>query len=600
MRRLIYIIIGVIVLGGVSASCENRSVTEQLEELDMLMRVSPDSVYAVLYSMDTRNMTKHQRMRHALLRADAQNKAYIDFTTDSVMKEVVKYFDHHGNANEQMRAHYLLGCTYRDLQDVPMELQCFQEAVEKADTTKTDCDLYTLVSIFGQMADIYYGQYLPNEEFKVLEMCEKIAMLHGDTLSAIKSYELKMRPYLLLNEPDSVLSVTKNARKRYLEVGMRSHAAMQLIPAVSILIDREQTEKAQYYLDIFEKEADIFEENGNIKHKHIGYLYEKGRLHILKGEYDYAKECFYKLLSAHKMEGGCKGLLNVYEKTNQIDSIVKYSKMYTAYNDSSFIGVHREVIEQMTAEYNYSRIQKDKEQVSYQLAVSKSRLALVSNFLLLCIISGVVIICMINRSRKKAIKKIIALNKIIDRDTKTLDILKKQQQKDDNLYNRLLKDNLVKSEELELLKEEFFNTKRMREHEICLLNNELRSLQEQLSEMSQNARMASFFEDEIYTIFNTCGATGTIKIKSSDWSLLISKFGNVFAKYYDFILQGNSLTQDQIRVCILLRLGFKEADMANIMDKNGVQINKIKTQINKKLFGQIDARSLKTNLKKHF
>lgn len=74
-------------------------------------------------------------MYYDLLRADAQNKAYIDFTTDSVMLQVADYYDQHGTANEQMRAHYLLGCTYRDLKDVPMEQQCFLEATEKADTT---------------------------------------------------------------------------------------------------------------------------------------------------------------------------------------------------------------------------------------------------------------------------------------------------------------------------------------------------------------------------------------------------------------------------------------------------------------------------------
>ena len=85
MRRLLYIIIGVVVLGMVVTSCENKSLNRQLDDLDTLMRVNPDSVYAVLDSMDTRSMSKRQRMRHSLLLADAQNKAYIDFTTDSAM-----------------------------------------------------------------------------------------------------------------------------------------------------------------------------------------------------------------------------------------------------------------------------------------------------------------------------------------------------------------------------------------------------------------------------------------------------------------------------------------------------------------------------------
>ena len=555
MRTSANVLLCIIVL--TLSACGGGSFEKRLSALDSVLKDKPDSVYELLLGMEEEAAAQNKagRMYYELLRADAQNKAYVDFTTDSVMKIVADYYDRHGSANEQMRAHYLLGCTYRDLKDVPMELQCFQEAAEKADTTKKDCDLYTLYAIYGQMAKLYHNQYLPEEELQALEMCERTAFLDQDTLYAVTAYQLKTRPYLLLDEKDSVIAITKNALDRYTRIGFRERGARSLLLAINIYIDRHQLQEARGYLELLEKEGNIYDTNGNLRPECTLYLYEKGRLLCMEGEYDKAKECFYRLLGTNNMEGGSKGLLSVYEQTHQIDSIAKYSKMYAAYNDSSFIGVHRDVIEQMTAAYNYTRIQKAKEQVTSQLAVSKSRLALVSNILLLCIVFGITIVYMINLSRKKAIKKIKALNNIIDRDTETLDILKKQQKKDDELYDRLLRDNLVKSEELELLKEEFSNAKKAREEEVCELNNELVLLQEQLSEISQNARMASFYEDETYTIFSTCGVNGTIKIKNSDWAQLLSKFGNVFTKYYDFILQGDSLTQDQIHVCILTDFG---------------------------------------------
>lgn len=38
------------------------------------------------------------------------------------MKEVAAYYDSHGNTNEQMEAHYLLGCAYRDMGESTMEI----------------------------------------------------------------------------------------------------------------------------------------------------------------------------------------------------------------------------------------------------------------------------------------------------------------------------------------------------------------------------------------------------------------------------------------------------------------------------------------------
>ena len=62
---------------------------------------------------------RHERMREELFRAREMNKEYIDFTTDSVMKEVADWYDRHGTSNERMEAHYLLGCTYRDMGEAP-------------------------------------------------------------------------------------------------------------------------------------------------------------------------------------------------------------------------------------------------------------------------------------------------------------------------------------------------------------------------------------------------------------------------------------------------------------------------------------------------
>ncbi len=76
------------------------------------------------------------------------------------MLSVVRYYSKNGSANEKMKSLYLLGCTYRDMGDTPLMLKYFLEATEQADTSKADCDLYTLCSIYGQLADTYHKQLL--------------------------------------------------------------------------------------------------------------------------------------------------------------------------------------------------------------------------------------------------------------------------------------------------------------------------------------------------------------------------------------------------------------------------------------------------------
>ena len=101
-------------------ACTSDHQTEALLlRADSLMESHPDSAFHILYSIapDMVEKPERLRMRHLMLSAQAQNKLIIPFTTDSVMKAVSEYYDRHGNANDRMLAHYLLGCTYREMND---------------------------------------------------------------------------------------------------------------------------------------------------------------------------------------------------------------------------------------------------------------------------------------------------------------------------------------------------------------------------------------------------------------------------------------------------------------------------------------------------
>ena len=86
-----------------------------MQRADSIMNVNDDSAKVAIRMLDgvksqLPEFSKSQKMRYELLRHKAMNKAYISFTSDSKMKEVVDYYDRHGSANERMLANYVLGC----------------------------------------------------------------------------------------------------------------------------------------------------------------------------------------------------------------------------------------------------------------------------------------------------------------------------------------------------------------------------------------------------------------------------------------------------------------------------------------------------------
>ena len=155
MRKVSYIFLLALLL----AACGGwRDGDRLLSEADGLLYSHPDSAQRLLDSIpdgDLARMSQSQRMRYELLRADAQNKRYVKFTTDSVLKEVVEYYDRKGTANERMRANYLLGRAYYDMGETPMALKYYHEAADQADTTQIDCDYKLLSRVHGQMGRIF-------------------------------------------------------------------------------------------------------------------------------------------------------------------------------------------------------------------------------------------------------------------------------------------------------------------------------------------------------------------------------------------------------------------------------------------------------------
>ena len=92
----------------------NKVIDEQITRADSLMEANSDSALVALGMLDSLRennpkMSKAQQMRFELIYAKGMNKGFVDFTTDSVMKQVVAYYDKHGSANERMLAYYLLG-----------------------------------------------------------------------------------------------------------------------------------------------------------------------------------------------------------------------------------------------------------------------------------------------------------------------------------------------------------------------------------------------------------------------------------------------------------------------------------------------------------
>ena len=250
-----------------SCSDANRVKMQQLSHVDSLMEKNPQAAYDSLCQDSLAFMKGNGRcveMKYRLLKAKAQNKLYLQMPSDSTFQDVVAYYDVHGTSNERMQAHYLLGCVFRDQREAPKAIQCYEEAIECADTLSNTCDFVSLYSIYGQMVDIYTQQNLLHSAISITQKYCEYALRCNDSLSYIGGNEQLAALYLSLGDTVKTVSKIEQCISLYKRSRMDKSAAGALPLLISIYISRQQYEKAYRCMQHFENKSGLFDNKSDI------------------------------------------------------------------------------------------------------------------------------------------------------------------------------------------------------------------------------------------------------------------------------------------------------------------------------------------------
>ena len=96
------------------------------------MNARPDSALKMLQELEDSISIypEETRMYWHLLTIQAKDKQYIVHTSDSLINSIVEFYERYGDKEKLMMAYYYQGSVYRDMNDAPRALKCFQKAIE--------------------------------------------------------------------------------------------------------------------------------------------------------------------------------------------------------------------------------------------------------------------------------------------------------------------------------------------------------------------------------------------------------------------------------------------------------------------------------------
>mgnify|MGYP002673361890 FL=1 len=564
-EKVIYLLLILLIL----ASCAgNRKYDDLMQRADSIMNVDDDSATVAIRMLDDvkpqlPEFSQSQKMHYELLRHKAMNKACITFTSDSVMKEVVDYYDHHGSANERMLANYVLGCVYRDMHEAPMALEYYNKATEQADTTSADCDYGTLYRVYSQMGFLFSKQYLPYQELNAFDKAEKYAYLAKDTFNAIINYQNKGDAYDYLGKKDSVVAINLRVAKMFKQCGNDYAAAIAFGCNYDYYIEKKDSINAKKAFEAYNSTG--YEGNSNYEDAKAYVLYQKGTYYLFVNKQDSAYDNLslsFKMCKSYSIKAATtKALAQYYAKVNQPAMAMKYALQSSEYNDSDLIEARKTQLQQVQAMYDYSRNQE----IAKNAEQKAERSTRMNYMIVLSCLMLFLLLSYIYRKQIAIKKKKIAVSKLLYEDS----LLKLKRLQDERA--KLVAENDNKLAQVIMEKE---NT-------ISKLKAEITHIQERYSLSSVSDADLILKDSSIYKKIKFIEVHPKEKMCEEDWKELADTIEEVVPNFIPVLK--NKLNDKDYQICLLVRLGFSTSLVARLLGLSDAAISKSRKTMLKKI-----------------
>ena len=557
---LLYILVG---------CTENRVQMQRLQVIDSLMEAHPQAAYDSLCRFDSLEVPDASRkvaMKCRMLMAKAQNKLYLQLSADTKFQEVVDYYDSWGTDNEKMQAYYLLGCVYRDQKDAPKAMMSYKKAVECADTLSKECDYSTLSKVYGQMAEIYSRQYLHSKAVENFHKYSDYSFLSNNKKDGIQGLLFASIEYYSMGDTLKALNLQAHCRKLYLQSGMRKEAALSYPRLIYTLLNRANYKKAAHYMSLFESQSGLFDSHHNIKQGHEHYYKAKGLYFLGIHRLD-SSEYYFRKLGAYGMEyESCNGLLSVFSKLDQKDSVKKYAVLSEQEMDKILNSTQADAVIQANSLYDYTRLQKKIDEEILHKERNKYLWMFIC-FMVLCSLGFLV--GKYKRMKNRMSQKIAKVNQRLEKASEELSLL--QENKDIFIHKK--------------------------QEEIAALQDILREYREKYEKYNLLDKEKMLMESDIVVRFMEMSKPKRNHIDpvEEDWQELYDALLQYKPLLFERIRKGK-LSPQEFQICILAYLGIDNTAIAFLINTTTKNVSNAKQKINRKLFDDKRASTLFSNL----
>ena len=566
MKTLIFIIPTIIIffLASCTTSTSYPSAIQQAEEY---VNTRPDSALVLLESMRDSicQYPEETQMYWHLLTIQAKDKQYITHSSDSLINQIVSFYNTNRNKAKLMLAYYYQGRIYRDMNDAPRALKAFLKAEE---LQVPDWDLLT--KVYSQMGYLFAYQGLYDEAIsinrKFISIYDRIGKedktsyayrdiarmydMKGNMDSSFHYYKRACNTALANKDSAKYYGILSESAEVYRKMGMIDSARQILSLS---LIQPKIRNKAHIYMML----GDIYEE---MQCWDSAYYY---REKVLETNNIHKKfDNYIGLGWIEKARGNEKQALHYLEKALWLnDSIQKITRI--------------EEIAKINSLYNYQHTEAENNRL--QLKQEQHEKMLLAAALLA--LTTATICAWLAISRKQERKK------FKDNEEK----LKQLHEQTEQQNQATLEANKEKIKELENMLQDKTQQKGELEKQMARMQVELLKWQNQGIQLSMDKReldIKALTTTDVYKLFKRVSMGEKMEIKTSDWSNLRKEINQAYPNFLDNLQKVYSrMSLVETRICLLTKIGMPPAHIAKVLGYSRSSITSARDRLYKKIFG---------------
>lgn len=550
-----------ILFAGLSCQRAEKSYPSAMRRAISLLSARPDSALYYLSQLDSQmaDEPEETRMYHRLLTLAAEDKLYVPHTSDSLIREIVRYYEGYGDSDKLMMAYYYQGSVWRDMNDAPRAIDCYHRALEAGRHTRCS-DL--LISIYSQLGTLLAYQGVYDESLQATRTALALCRQYRDTLSS---------PFFLRNigriwgihwhNTDSMFYYYRAALSQALHNPFT--AKVISIELGGVYYDLGKMDTAKVRLLKYQDEEDDLD---GIVSMTLGCIYSRG------GQRDSARAYFSRALPY----AGLRQQVTLHEELARLDYAEgRYAEAFShasqsmALRDSITSLTETEEVAKINALYNYHRTEEMNRQLEQRNRRQRGWLyGIVSAALLAACATAVWL-------RQKKHEAALQRQKIRN--------LEAEQYRRSEAYRAESRRQLAELEAQLCKAEKDKDTARRELLETRHVLLELSAAKDRIEQQERGLLVSQLHRSSVYAFFHKA-AHEEVRITAENWQELRAA---IDAAYDDFTGRLYSLcpnlSEMELHICWLIKIQLSPKDMAQVVGRSQSAVSMARTRLYKKI-----------------